>query len=115
MEANPSATALFNIFHESSHSRRRPGIRRIVELDEQLVVRQECVVDFVGVLYIIDGKVAIRRQFLQPNFRRVDKRLMYPAVFGQSNNPELWFGIPRRACMYWGERQQNEHPQAAVR
>jgi len=72
-------------------------------------------VDFLSVLYVIDRKVASRRKFSQPNLSGVDKGLMYSAMFSQPNNPECWFGILRRACMHWGQRQQNEHPQAAVR
>ena len=43
-------------------------IRRVVELDEELIVREKFVVDFVGVLDVVDGEVILCRQMIQPDF-----------------------------------------------
>jgi hypothetical protein len=66
MKSDPPATAFFDVFDECSLRRWRPTIRRVVKLDEKLIVGQEFIVDFFGVLDVVDGEVILCRQLIQP-------------------------------------------------
>src|ERR1700677_2231201 len=76
MESNPSASAFFDVFRERGCCRRCPAVGRIVQLNEYLILREECIVDPVGVLDVVDRKIIINCQLLQSNLSGIDKRPM---------------------------------------
>lgn len=96
MESDPAATAFLDVFLEGLPSLRGPAIRRVVELDEELVLRKVGVVDGIGVLNVIDGKIVFARLFLQPHFCGFYEGKMYASGFRQSDDPEFWLMLLRR-------------------
>src|SRR5579863_289562 len=49
MKPDPSSAAFLNVSNESGSGPGRPAIGRVVQLDEDAVLREECVVDLVGI------------------------------------------------------------------
>ena len=107
MKADPSAAALLDIFLEGFDGRRLPGVGRIVQLNEELVLRKECVVDLVGVFDVVDGEAVESCLFGEPDFGGIDKGLVNSAGFGDGNDAEL-------RCLAKGERREQKHGDGAM-
>src|ERR1700760_106179 len=88
MEADPTAAALFDVTLKCGHRCGGPIVGRIVELNEELVVRKEGIVDGLGVLDVVDREVIPNGLLRKPYLRGVHKGLMNTALFGERNNME---------------------------
>lgn len=88
VEADPADGALLDGFGEGCGSGRRPVIRRIVELDEELIVREEGLIDGLCIFDVIDGEVISFRFLREPYFGGCDVGLMLTAVFGDCQDSE---------------------------
>ena len=94
VEADPSALALGDVILEGLFRDRRPAIGRIVELDEELVLRERFVVDALGAGDVVDREVVLGGQLVQVEPGRIDELLMVAAAaLRQRNHAEL--GRPR--------------------
>ena len=82
VKADPSTLAFLDVANEGGLRGWCPVVRRIVELDEELVSREKCLVDGIGVFDVVDSEVVFSRQLVQPDLRRVDKGLVNSAVLG---------------------------------
>src|SRR6266852_4770301 len=84
VEAHPPDRPLLHRLLERGLGYRRPAVRRIVDLDEQVVRRQIVVVDRIRRADVVDRESFFRRRLLQPAQRGVSERLMNGlARFGQ--------------------------------
>ena len=70
VKADPAAGAARDVAFEGFLGHWGPAIRRIVELNKQLVLRQEGIVDGIGIGDVVDGKVIFIGQLLQPYLGR---------------------------------------------
>src|ERR1051326_4441276 len=90
VEANPSSFALSDVVFERLLRIGSPMIGRVVQLDEELVLRQSMLVEALGPGDIVDGKTVLDGPTVKVLFRDIDKRLMVPRrSFGQSYHAEL--------------------------
>src|SRR6476620_8558086 len=83
MEPDPSNGALFHRLLERGLRHRRPAVRRIVDLDEQVVRGEIGLVYRIGRTDVIDREALLDGRVLQPLYRRVSEWLM---------NRLAWFG-----------------------
>ncbi len=88
MKADPSSAAFLNVSSECGSSLGRPPIGRIVQLNKDLVLRQECVVNLAGILNVIDREIVLGRLLLQPYFGRIDEGPMNATRLGKSDDLE---------------------------
>ena len=88
VESDPSAAALFDVSLKGSHSRGSPRVGRIVELDEKFVLREECVVDFAGVVDVVDCEAIDAGLAGQPHLGSIDKGLVDAALLGDGHDLE---------------------------
>src|SRR5260370_19472398 len=79
VEPDPSSPAFLDVLGECGDSLWRPTVGRIVQLYEQLVVREKCIVNFVGGLDVIDREVVFDFLLLQPDFCSIDKSPVNPS------------------------------------
>jgi hypothetical protein len=107
MESNPPASAFCDVFCECGYRRRCPAVGGVVQLDEYLVLSQECIVYLVSILYVVDLKIVLNGQLLQPYFGSIDKRPVDAAGFRQSNDPEFRLGALGHARA--GENEREDH------
>ena len=99
MEADPSTFALGDVIDERLFRDRRPPVRRKIELDEEFVARERCVIDAFGAGDVLDGEIVLGGESVQVNFRRVDKSLMIATgVLGKREHAEFRGMRPRRTC-----------------
>src|SRR5579859_2627658 len=90
VKADPTAGSALDIPLEGFLCHRRPPIRRIVELNEQPILRQKRIVDRFGVRDVVDGKVILRCQLPQPHFGCCDKLIVRAvSLFSYRHNTEL--------------------------
>ena len=88
MEADPASPALINVVLKGRRSGRRPGVWRIVQLNEQLVMGEERAVDLRGVFDVIDAESIHFRFVRQPRLGRIHKRLVNAAALGDGHHLE---------------------------
>src|ERR1700730_14075696 len=88
MEADPTAPALFDVTLKCGHRCGGPIVGRIVELNEELVVRKKGIVDGLGVLDVVDREVIPNGLRGKPYLRGIHKGLMNTTLFGKRNNME---------------------------
>src|SRR5258706_14215424 len=62
MKSDPAAFALFDVLDESVLGRVCPIVGRVVQLDEQAVFCEKCVIDFLRVLNVVHGEIVIAGQ-----------------------------------------------------
>ena len=93
MKADPSAATFFDVLDEGGLRSRRPVVGRVVELDEELVVREELVVDLVRVLDVIDGEVILRGLLIEPDLGGFNEGQMNSAGLGDGDDAEPGLGI----------------------
>src|ERR1700710_1187344 len=71
MKPDPAAAALIDVALEGSYRCRCPVIRRVVQLNEKLVAREESIVDGSGIRDVIDREMVANRLLAEPSFRSV--------------------------------------------
>ena len=103
VEPDPSSPAFLDVPGECGDSPWRPTVGRIVQLYEQLVVREKCIVNFVGILDVIDGEVIGGRLLLQPNLSCVYKRPVNASLLSERNDVEFRRGALRIGVAGEGE------------
>ena len=81
-------------------------------MDKQLVLRQKCVVNGIGILNIVDGEVVFSGELIQPYLGRIYKGLMDSARFGERNHPELRFRMSRGGGAYGRHAEERRDEQA---
>ena len=81
--------ALLNGFCKRCSHSGCPVVGRVIELDEETVLRKERCVDGFGVFDIIHRKVVSLPLFLQPDLGRIDERLVNTTRFGDGDDLEL--------------------------
>jgi hypothetical protein len=59
VEADPSTLTLRDVILEGRFRGRRPAIGRIVQLDEQLVLRQRFLIDTLGARDVVYGEIIL--------------------------------------------------------
>src|SRR5438034_6770581 len=90
VEADPTALAESDVILESLLRDRRPPIRWIIELDEQLVLRERFFVDAFGARNVVNNEIVFNGQLVQVEFGGFDESLMVTAgTLRQRKNPEL--------------------------
>ena len=89
MKADPAAFPLLNIFFKGSYGCGSPRIRRVIELNEELILRQKGIIDLLRVFDVINREAIDSRFLLQPDFRRVDKGFVDAALFSDGDDSEL--------------------------
>ena len=93
VKADPSAATLFDVLDEGGLRGRSPVVGWIVELDEELVVREKCVVDFFRVFDVVDGEVILCRQMVEPHLGSFNEWQMNPARLGDGDDAESGLGF----------------------
>jgi len=88
VKADPADGAAFDGVLEGGDGSWLPGIGRVVELEEELVVREEGVVDLVGVFDVVNGEVVAPGFVGKPDFSGVDEGLMDASGFGDGEDVE---------------------------
>ena len=88
MKTDPATFALFDVLDEGSLGGVRPIVGRVIQLNEEIVFGEKGVVDFFGVLDIVDGEIILARQFLEPDLGGVDKWLVNATVLGDGKHAE---------------------------
>ena len=88
METNPAATAFFDVLFEGRQGGGSPHVGRIVQLDKKLVVREEVIVDLVGVFDVVDAEVLFFGELIEPDVRSIDEGFMDAAGFRNGDNLE---------------------------
>src|SRR6266436_1122998 len=95
VEADPSTLALGDVILEGLFRDRRPAIGWIVQLDEELVLREKFVINALGAGHVVDRKVVLGGQLVQVELGRVDELLMVAAAaLRQRNNTEFRWPRP---------------------
>jgi hypothetical protein len=112
VESDPADAAVFDELLEGGLGCRRPAVRRIVQLDEELVLREEGLVDRFGVLNIVDGKVIANSLFGEPSLGGIHIGLMNSPRLGDGDDPELRLWTLRRGGTGHENQEQGEQPQA---
>ena len=97
MEPDPAAFALLEIILEGRLGRVTPSVGGIIELDEHLVLGQECRAEWVRVLEHIHREVILRRGGFEPFHRGHDEGRMLIASFRQNQGFEPVRGRLRRS------------------
>src|SRR5260370_25114689 len=90
MKSDPAAVALFDVLDESGFGCVCPIVRRVVQLDKQIIFCEKCVVDFLCVLNVVHGEIVLAGQFPEPGFGGVYKWLVNATVLRQSDHAEVW-------------------------
>ena len=93
VEAYPADGALLDGVVEGGDGCGLPGVGWVVELEEELVMREECGVDFVGVFDVVDGEVVALGFFSEPDLGGVDEGLVDSAGFGDGEDVEGLWGL----------------------
>src|SRR5580692_10995782 len=88
VKADPAAPSFFDILPESRYRLVLPCVWGVVQLDEELVPAQKDLVDAIGILNIVNGKIAVYRQLVQPDLRSAGITDGIPPVLIQRENPE---------------------------
>ena len=88
VEADPSDGSLLDGAAEGCSCSGGPVVGRVVELDDEAVVREVDGVDGCGVFDIVDGEVIGEGFFLEPEFCGVDEGFVDAAVFGNGEDFE---------------------------
>src|SRR5712691_6911961 len=112
MEADPSALALGDEILKSLFRDRRPVIRRIVELDEELVLRESLLIDAPEASDVVNREIVLGGQLVQVELGRVDELLMVAAAaLRERNNAELGRPRPciRRLCAGRDSAEDEQH------
>src|SRR6476659_7712754 len=91
VKPDPAAAALFDIALEGSYCYRCPVIRRIVQLNKELITREESIVDGTRIRDVVDREVIANRLLAEPYFRCIHEGLMNAALLGKRNHMELRF------------------------
>jgi len=87
VEAHPPNRPLLHRLFERGLRHRRPAVRRIVDLNEQVVRRQIGVVDRIRRAEVVDRESFFRGRLLEPALRGVSERLMDRlARFGEGDD-----------------------------
>lgn len=111
MEADPADGAVFDGVFEGGDGSWFPGVGRVVELEEELVVREEGCVDLVGVLDVVDGEVVAPGFVGEPDFGGVDKGFVDAAGLRDGEDVKgLWGGLRMErgpGCEYEQEQGEN--------
>src|SRR5579863_3356692 len=113
MEPDPPTPTLLDIFREGSRSLWGPTIGRIVQLNEKLIARKECIVDWICALNVIDREVLGGCLLLQPHFCRIDKGLVNSSGLGQRNGPEFCTRGLRAARRYNQHKEERHNCQSS--
>ena len=92
VKSDPSPAPLLDVVAEGFHGCGFPRIRRVVQLNKQLVLRQERLIDLVRVLDVVDREIVLNRLFSQPYLGGINERLVDTASFRDGNHPKLWMG-----------------------
>ena len=79
-EADPAALTLFYIIFKSNNGIGCPAIGRIIELNKHAEPGQEGLVDGIGALYVLNNKIAVGGQLIEPGLRPVCECKVMPAV-----------------------------------
>src|SRR5579859_1036404 len=90
MKSDPASASLSDVLLESGRGSGRPTVRRIVQLDKELVARKKSRVDFFGVLDIVDREVSGDGLFCEPDLGGIHKRLVNAVRFGEGDDFEFW-------------------------
>src|SRR5258708_14370963 len=90
MKSDPSSFAFLDVLLECRYCGRCPGVRRIVQLNEELVPRKKCIVDLFCVVDVVHRKVAGNRFFLKPEFGCIYKRPVNAVLFRRAADSKLW-------------------------
>ena len=104
MESDPPAAALLDISLEGCHRRWRPGIGREIEFDKELIMRQKRIVNVFRVVYVVHGKSVNESFVRQPDFRRIDERLVDAALLRDCEHSEF---RRRLLCITEGRESPN--------
>src|SRR5438094_10679347 len=67
MKSDPTASALFDVLDERGLRLIGPIVRRIIQLDEQVVLCEESVVDLLGIFDVVHGEIVFARQLVKPS------------------------------------------------
>src|SRR6185369_11737404 len=89
MKPDPAAAPLFDVALEGRYCCRCPVIRRIVQLDEELVAGEESIGDRTSIRDVVDCEVVANRLFAEPYSRSVDEWFMNSALLRKRNHMEL--------------------------
>ena len=93
MKSDPASAAFFNVFLKSGRRSRSPAVRRIVQLDKELIAGKKSGVDFFRVLDVVDRKSSGASLFREPGLGGVYKRLVNAVRFGECD--DVKFGLWR--------------------
>src|SRR5438046_7950288 len=88
MKSDPTASALFDVLDERGLRLSGPIVRRIIQLDEQVVLCEESVVDLLGIFDVVHGEIVFARQLVKPSLCRIHERFVDAAVFGKCDHME---------------------------
>src|SRR5467141_2983057 len=112
MKSDPSSFAFLDVPLECRYCGRCPGVRRIVQLNEELVPRKKCIVDLFCVVDVVHRKVAGNRFFLKPDFGCIYKRPVNAVLFSEGDDPKL--GLLTLSQHRASADQQQNHESAAT-
>jgi hypothetical protein len=101
VEAHPAALAQGDVALKGGLCDGRPGIGRVVELDEKIILRQKLFVDGAGAGDGVEGEVVLRRDLGDIGLAGIDKRLMVAAAaLGEDDGAEagLVLGVLGECC-----------------
>ena len=88
MEADPTVRAFRDIAFEGSGRRGSPRIGWKVQLNKELILREECIVDVVRIFDVVNRKAIGFRLLRKPDLCGIDKRFVNTPVLGYCDHPK---------------------------
>ena len=108
MKSDPAAFALFDVLDECGLGRVGPVVGRVVQLDEEIVFCEKCVVDLLSVFDVVDREIVLAGQFSQPDLCGVHKWLVDAAVLGEGKHAESDGLVLRLRAVIYRAKQQSQ-------
>src|SRR5260370_21010656 len=106
MKSDPSSFAFLDVLLECRYCGRCPGVRRIVQLNEELVPRKKCIFDLFRVVDVVHRKIVGNRFFLKPDFGCIYKRPVNAVLFSEGDDSKLGL-LPLSQHRASADQQQN--------